>query len=181
MASIAIKKDLPDEFLSNILITAFDGAYGASWNWFEGVNVGPIVKVDEERSLWLSAHVRLRRDEDGEYLTGNPVYDNPEGFIIDYDSLAGAMTRIIEDDYLGIWRPANEREIEEWKNNGTPRGRHYQLTPGVGLIVETGETARDYQEPLKEILSGDLDAGDIDAGFADAIVQVAAFGKVIFS
>lgn len=190
MSSITIKHELPAELLSNILITAFDGAYGSSWNWFEPTpspdkfwlkTNGDIEKMAASDTLWLEAKVRLRRDNDGEYLTDNPVFDNPEGFVIDHDAIANGISRIINDDYVGIWRKARPDEVEAWKargNSGIGQQRT-RLVAGEGLMVETGETARGWQEYLAKQMLAPEDA-DIDADLADCIVQCAAFGKVIF-
>lgn len=180
MTSVTIKRELPKEFLSDILITAFDGGYGSSWNWFEIVPglPGGWLKTDEAGDVWLSAHVRLQE----ECHIGHNAFDSPKGMVIDHEGLADGISRIINDDYVGIWRPATEAETESWKTHGNSGigQRHTRLVRG-GLQVETGETARAYRSLLAECLSAsEPDAGDIDADVADAIVQVAAFGKCIF-
>lgn len=199
MTSISLKTELPDEFLSDILITAFDGAYGASWEWFEPVRVGDRfwlttngdVQKPSTDDLWLAVRIRLREDCE----TGHPVLDRRDGFEVDHEALGRAIQAIIDDEYVGIWRKANEREVNAIMEVATAdegelpfsHGRRFRLKkePGAVWEVETGETARGYRDSLIEIVnhlaSGEADAGDIDAPFADAIVQVAALGKVVFS
>lgn len=151
MTSVQLNKELPDEFFSDILITAFDGSYGASWEWFE-----PVTGTDKfwlkksgnpehdcTDDLWLSAHVRLKRD----YETGTPLFDTREGFVIDHEAIAGGISRILHNNFLNA-RPGE----------------------GVGGEIK-GYILRGVQ---------DADSGDIDATAADCIVQCAAFGKVIF-
>lgn len=188
MTAIQLNKDLPEEFFSDILITAFDGSYGSSWMWFgsaapQGEPCIKIKHVGEPHSgyctddLWMSAHVRLQEN----YETGNDLFDDPKGFVIDHQSIAGAISRIINDDYLGIWREARPDEEDEIDNE-TYRGvwKGVVTEHGTGYMVETGETARGCRSILTRAVQ-DVEAGDIDAGVADAIIQVAAFGKVIFS
>jgi len=179
MASISMRRELPAEFLSDILITAFDGDYGWSWNWFEPASEDWLKKSgnseDPTEGLWLSCHVRLDQDSQ----TGNGLFDTTEGFIVDHDVIATGIQRILDDDYLGIWRPASDLEITRIENSVSLYGRAWR-GKDEGYEVETGETARAYQEALAKVLV-DPDATDIDAPFADAIVQVGIFGKCIFS
>jgi hypothetical protein len=182
MTSIQLNKELPEEFFSDVLITAFDGAYGAAWEWFEPVdnNWLAVKKVHDTGSctddIWVSAKVRLQED----YETGHPLFDSREGFVIDHASIAGGISRIVNDDYLDVWRPATPSEEDaidqeafnrEWRGVATEHGTGYE--------VHTGETARGLRSMITRAVQ-DVEAGDIDAGCADAIVQAAAFGKVIF-
>jgi hypothetical protein len=181
---IKIEKELPKEFLSDIMITAFDGSYGASWQWFEPV--GRIWLETEQQSepgmldpafsYWIKAHVRLKRD----CQTGYIVFDDAKGFEINHEEMTKAIQRILDDDYVGVWKNATEQQTR-WYEDDVPwiKDGEYRVSNGV-LQHCTGETARGYREDLLKIVGGDMDAGDIDAPFADAIVQVAAFGKVIF-
>lgn len=182
MSSINIKRDLPKEFLGDILVTAFDGAYGGSWYWsypsgrFAFRSETPAGTNDASASIWTSVTIRI--DDDSQ--TGEPKWDNVE-HVIDHDVIAKGIERIVNDDYEGAFRPATDEEVEDWKKNGTPRGRNYRLVAGKGLMVDTGETARAYREDLASCLSAtEPDAGDIDSNIADAIVQAGLFGKVIF-
>lgn len=158
MPHIKTKVELPKEFLSDIMITAFDGQYGGCWYWAEPVgrfwleteqNSDP-GKLDPAYSHWMKAHIRVDLDEGG---TGNPVLDRRDGFEIDHEGLARAMQLIIDDEY-------HPNVLDSEKATG------YQ-TALAGIVAG--------------LESGGTDAGDIDAPFADAIVQVCAFGKVIFS
>jgi hypothetical protein len=186
MTVITINRAVSEEFLSDVLITAFDAAYGGAWDWFEPVprdnDLGSwlVTKHDHGHTSrdnpWLSVNVRLRRHE--EFLTGNPVFDSPEGFLIDHQSVAGAISRIVNDDYLNVWREPTEAELERYCN-GTLH-REWRLNDDGALEIFTHETASGIRRELAMALNEE-DAGLIDATMADAIAQVAAFGKVIFS
>lgn len=182
MTNVNILKPLSEEFFSSILITAFDGNYGWSWNWFEPSS-GPngdkfwlLTKNDSGHNStdnpWMQARVRLHEE------TGDPRFDGVE-FLVDHEVLAKGISRIINDDYEGVWRPATDKEKAGYLAGCTFREmREY---PELGILeVHTGETARDA---LRYILQAVIeeDAGDIDATAADAIVQAGLFGKVIFS
>lgn len=175
MQTVKISKELPEEFFGNILLTAFDGSYGYSWNWFR-----PLRRSDGSywlhgnRDTWMSVQVALMED----YHTGNDIFDSEEGFLVDHSALAGAIERILLDDYVGLWRQASPREQSAFKEDGAVYGRRSKLDAGV-LMVETGETARACVPTLLSAVTA-ADAGDIDAEIADAIVQVACFGKVVF-
>lgn len=95
---------LTETLLSDILITAFDGTYGSAWMWFEPA---PLVgqswlttkNAEGHTSTdnpWMSVRIRLRPG----YETGHALFDTREGYVIDHKSLAGAITRILNDDYL---------------------------------------------------------------------------------
>jgi hypothetical protein len=206
MTSIEIAKPMSDEFFSDVLITAFDGAYGASWNWFRWAacdgHTGSDYDHDEalvikhhptnsSEDIWLAAHVRMREETGYALIDGNPH------IVIDHEAIAQGISRIVNDDYLNLWREANAREVEQIQEElrncehaetctegplpygGNRMWRRNPMKPSF-LEVETGETARG----LRSIIAGaiaDEEAGDIDAYGADAIVQCAAFGKVIFS
>lgn len=202
---ITVQRTLPEEFLSDIMITAFDGQYGWSWHWFEPVGGDwlQIKKVprggpqeNDNHEYWMSARVRVKAD----YPTGDKILDRRDGFVIDHEGLARGIQCIIDDTYRGIWKRASVRETAQILDKygskmfgsniseGDLYGRRFRAagTKTFGYYeMETGETARGYQQALTTIVAGleseTTDAGDIDAPFADAIVQVAAFGKCIFS
>lgn len=178
MTYIQLNKQLPEEFFSDVLITAFDGSYGAAWNWFEPVGKNWLVVNGEGHTStdapWMSARVRLQED----YETGHPLFDSREGFVIDHASIAGGISRIVNDDYLGVWREATPSELDQFVKNDLRR-EHKMDSVTDKLLVHTGETASGLRSMITRAIQ-DADAGDIDASCADAIVQAAAFGKVIF-
>ena len=194
MPSIKIARDLPEEFLSDVMITAFDGGYGWSWHWFQPAAEDWLeakhtdkcgVKEGEPRGdkciandLWMKVSIKVKEE------TGYPLFDQNPCIEVTLQDLANGMARIINDDYVGTWRKASEME-ERAYSEGRTYGREYRFNEKEDqLEVETGETARGYQQELAGIIAGlesnQTDAGDIDAPFADAIVQAAVFGKVIF-
>ena len=70
---VKVKAEVTEEFLSSIMIAAFDGTYGGSWYWASPnreVEGGWLV-VKEEGALgsdqpWLAAHIFCEEDEDGD-------------------------------------------------------------------------------------------------------------------
>lgn len=192
MSTITIRRELPAQFLSDILVTAFDGGYGWSWNWFEPAkqNWLQTEAVGENRDeidlLWMCVNVRLTDECETGIASIDALSKGKAGFLVDHDTIAKGIQRILDDDYVGTWREATP--TEKIRLLGPDRHLYADREwkwDGLTLLVETGETARGYREELAKIISGletgATDAGDIDAPFADAIVQVGLFGKAIFS
>lgn len=197
---ITVKRTLSTEMLSDILITAFDGSYGWSWHWFEPAPVpegeswlniekqhpGNVRCTDD---LWMAVKVRLKED----CKVGYNIFDDDNGYWIDHNAILTGIQRILDDDYLRIKRAAQPIEMEAikateaWQQGaviGNLYGRRWEREAGNRnrIQIETGETARGLRSQLAAIMGEtEPDAGDIDAPFADAIVQVGAFGKCIFS
>lgn len=180
MTTITLNKEAPEEFFSDIMITAFDGQYGGAWEWFEPVgkdwlttkHADPDHKHEDGSlcidDLWMSVTVRLKED----CQLGHPPFDDV--LTIDHAAIAAGISRIVNDDYLDCWRPATEREKEAYVEGKLNREHKVE---GPLLLVETGETARGLRGNITRALQ-DLEAGDIDAYDAGAIVQAGAFGKV---
>jgi hypothetical protein len=68
MVSIKIEKELPTEFLSDIMITAFDGSYGACWYWSEPDRRNKPWLVTNSNSVasesrWFTAFIQDKEDE----------------------------------------------------------------------------------------------------------------------
>lgn len=184
MTGIQINMELPEEFFSDILITAFDGVYGGSWAWFEPVDNNWLSVKNEVGhncvdNPWMSARVRLQEN----CKTGVPLFDSREGFVIDHESLAGGISRIVNDDYLHVWRVPTATEasiILNEEKGGNPSTRVWRRDPENNeLQINTGETAAAWRSDLTRFVQNPEEA-DIDADLADCIVQAAAFGKVIF-
>lgn len=201
MQTLTVTRSIPDEFFGDVLVTAFDGSYGWSWHWFEpaygerGLDPWLEIKHEEQcpyllseseeecdcNGMWMKVRVRTKRDEP----VGDKILDREDGFEIDHAAVMRAIQCILDDTYHGIWRPATEAEAQRIREKGQNAlyGRKWRVSKAkTGYDVETGETARGYREDLAKIMAAEEpDAGEIDAPFANAIMQVAAFGKVIFS
>lgn len=179
---VKMTKTVTEEFLSDILITAFDVSYGSAWDWFEPSD-GPyhdkfwlLTKTDNGHSSstnpWMRVRVRLHEE------TGDPKFDNRE-FLIDHEDLARGIERIINDDYEGVWRTATDKEAEA--HLAGLLNRETREYPDLGILeVSTGETARGFREVITQAVA-EGESGMIDAPAADCIVQAAVFGKVVFS
>lgn len=182
MTSIILNKEAPAEFFSDIMITAFDAQYGGAWEWFEPVgenwltteHADPDHKHEDGSlcidDLWMSVEVQLKED----CQLGHPPFDGP--ITIDHAAIAAGISRIVNDDYAGIWRKANDMEEKAYAE-GKLRREHRWNEKEDRLEIETGETARGLRGNITRALQ-DLEAGDIDAYDAGAIVQAGAFGKV---
>jgi hypothetical protein len=98
--TVTMQRELNDEFLEGVLITAFDGQYGGSWFWATTAPVSvdgaaPAAwRMDGER--WLA--VRITGDEGSE--TGNKVLDAllAEGVWVDYECLRVGIQRMLDGD-----------------------------------------------------------------------------------
>lgn len=155
---IVLERELSPEFVSDCLITAFDGSYGGCWEWAEPQtgswltvrhaddcervvkewsSVGPECTCGSKR-LWVS--VAVRRQED--YETGNFALDtlSADGFLVDAHVIQIGIQRVIT-------REAAIRDDLE-------------------------------AQVVRSVLEGDA---DIDAHAIDCVVQAGYFGKVIWS
>lgn len=66
MITITLKRTLDDEFISNVLITAFDGSYGACWYWCEAdKNFLTTMKFTGSDDVWTECRIK-HEDEDGQ-------------------------------------------------------------------------------------------------------------------
>lgn len=181
---------LDTEFFSDLLITAFDGAYGSSWMWFESVGKDWLVTdgSDPVDSHWMSVHVRLKSEYRDDKNIRPLVAKRNDGWVLNHEAIAKGIERILQDDYVGTWRRATAGEtaqILDKFGSATREGEIYGRafrSGGTKLMgyyeVETGETARGIRRHLAQCLvEKDM---DLDASEADAVVQVASFGKCIF-
>lgn len=151
---ITLKKELSDQFVSDVMVTAFDGQYGGCWDWAEPdrsksswleVEHPPSCDHEDLKSqrnctdaLWTVAHVKFR---DGE-STGNKTLDSlsADGIKVDAEVIRIGIQRILDG---------------------------------------TVQLADHLREQISRSVAED-DA-DIDSWAADCIVQVGWFGEAIFS
>lgn len=59
--NIKIEVELDQEFISNVLITAFDGNYGGCWYWAD-IAHGTWLRVDDSGE-WLGCDIKPKDDE----------------------------------------------------------------------------------------------------------------------
>lgn len=60
---ITIQREMSEEFISDVLTTAFDGNYGACWYWAEPIPGGGW-HIDGD-GTWRSVEILDREDDDG--------------------------------------------------------------------------------------------------------------------
>lgn len=62
---IKVRAELTADFLSSILITAFDGDHGGSWYWADTpASIGPPMETDDEAEVWYSVKIVDKECED---------------------------------------------------------------------------------------------------------------------
>lgn len=70
MTTIKVDRDLDKEFISNVLITAFDGNYGGCWDWAKPAGRFWLTseqrdepgRMDPDESYWTAAHIRTKEE-----------------------------------------------------------------------------------------------------------------------
>lgn len=100
---VKVKAEVPEEFLGDILITAFDPNYGGSWYWADrNPAADSWLKVKEEGALgsdqlWLSASVIDKAELEEWMATKEP--DDPhkvEVFNVTHSSLVDGIQELID-------------------------------------------------------------------------------------
>lgn len=153
---ISLTRRLGPDFVSDCLVTAFDGHYGGCWDWAEPQTgswlvvhhldtcshvttewhtVPPKCTCD---SQWVSCSIRRQAD----YDTGSSALDSmsQDGFTVDANVLQVGINRILSRE------TAIRQDLED--------------------------------QVFRAVLE---DMADIDAHAIDCVVQAGYFGKVIFS
>lgn len=88
MGSLRLEVEVPEAFLGNILVTAFDGACGGSWFWCHSNREIPINERflmdddDDVLSIWRHVHIITDHEEDA--------------FKVDHNVLIRGMQAILE-------------------------------------------------------------------------------------
>jgi len=97
--NINIKRTLDDEFVSDVLITAFDGSVGACWYWAEwsdGLTPALVANnVDtghSQRKEWTCCFI-TEREEPG-------VYGSKTLYAVAGETIEQGIQRILNDDTL---------------------------------------------------------------------------------
>jgi hypothetical protein len=142
--------ELDFEFLSDVMVTAFDGTYGGVWYWCEPCTTTPLGRrlesaweiqkfgVSASYERWMAVWIKLREE------TGDDKIDRvlfQQSMRIDHKVIAKGMQMVLDD--------------KDSNGNAINRG---SLQSSI----------------LRQ------DAGDIDSEDADVIVQLGAMGEVIF-
>lgn len=103
MADIEIKvnRTLDDEFVSNVLVTAFDGAYGGCWYWADLYvpNQEPAFRTEDDGDIWLAVRITLDYDKtDGG--TGYAHLDHvmKDGIWVDNETVRVGIQRLLDGD-----------------------------------------------------------------------------------
>ncbi len=98
---IKVERELDDEFVSDVLVTAFDGSYGGCWYWADSKRVdenqGPWGYVSEEEGAdWAFVNITLQQGDD----TGNKVLDAmmQKGVRVDGEAIRVGIQRIMDGD-----------------------------------------------------------------------------------
>jgi hypothetical protein len=98
--------DLPSEFLSDILITAFDGDYGGSWYWATPAMDNWLVTDDTldeiGHRLWWSVYVAEREDSSGNQ------------WLVTRGTVLLGIQRAIEDAYPGVVQAVIEKDAGQF-------------------------------------------------------------------
>lgn len=101
-----------DEFLSNLLITAFDGQYGSSWFWAEAVGKDWLTEVvGDDELLWKSCHI----------IEKEPHTENArrKSAVIDHNALGrGIMLLLQHEGYTNLKIALLERDSGQIDANG---------------------------------------------------------------
>ncbi len=96
MTTITMTKTLPDGFLSDVLITAFDGSYGGCWYWAK-----PDLRRNDGRWLttgpdgtWQSCLITL--DPEGSTSCAERLMQEA-GVLVNHDVIAQGITKALAD------------------------------------------------------------------------------------
>lgn len=91
--TVQIPVELTDQFLSDVLVTAFDGAYGGCWYWAEPDGEGAY-QIDPRRDVWCRVRIVER---------GDPTEISPASrrhFEVTHELLAAGMEKILRSEVL---------------------------------------------------------------------------------
>lgn len=83
--------DVPENLLSDLMITAFDGHYGGCWHWSEPYGDNWLAVVGDER-VWKEANILDTNDTDDDIPS--------RVYTVNWDTLVLGMQRIVDDGKL---------------------------------------------------------------------------------
>lgn len=92
--TVTIAVDVSDEFCSNVLITAFDGSYGACWYWAQ-----PSTVPDNGRWLTVSG---VKGDDDRlwETVTIDCADEDLSGKVVDHAAIRSGIQKMLGIDKI---------------------------------------------------------------------------------
>ena len=99
--TLKTRLEVTEEFLSDLMITAFDGQYGGCWFWAtsQEIALGPWLETNEEADRWLSAKIQK---EDELELWAEARDNNPKAegtakvWHVTHQTLVLGMQRILD-------------------------------------------------------------------------------------
>ena len=104
---VVMTLDVSEDFLSNVLITAFDANYGGCWYWARPSEVaGDPWQINE--GVWWCVYIEDREDDwEGTYLVNHPVIVTGIQNILDgrvqiNDGLFRALLTGLREDDAGV-------------------------------------------------------------------------------
>lgn len=166
--AVDVRIGLKPDFLSDVLVTAFDGSYGACWYWarpFEPEEGKSFIKVQLLPVMLLDAAT-------GREVVGPTMKETwTEVTIIEAEESDAAT------DALNTEWQTNER--------GEADTRYYKIDHRLiarGIQLAINKRGGASEEICATVVTAvvDNDAGAIDAGAADVIVQLGLFGQVVY-
>lgn len=101
---VKVKAEVPEDFLSDVLITAFDGDHGGSWFWAKPHRPAPDdfwVITDglptESDSRWLATYIEDREEQEEWMMTRDPDDpDKPKVYKVTYAVLVKGIQELID-------------------------------------------------------------------------------------
>lgn len=101
---IRVTRELDDEFIGDVLVTAFDGSYGGCWEtWAEPMHEKTeqwphdrMLTLDEDEN-WTAVHIRCS-DTDG--LTATEIGLVTDGIVVNAEAIRVGIQRILDDNIV---------------------------------------------------------------------------------
>lgn len=154
---ITVKTELTltPEFLGDVMVTAFDGAHGYSWDaWAMPATDDWLEKEGDDAvtEIWTKVVVK---DKYG---------DEPDVYTVTHETLAKGIQRILDDKPVHMLKQLNPNGPET-----------------VEVPVE--EAWAHWSAAYRALITNAVitnDAGEVDGGVADDIVQAGVLGHVIY-
>lgn len=164
--------EIDDAFIGDVLVTAFDGDYGACYYWAlpedaENMRFKRVIKdpTDPEPlpgARWQAVEFhQVYRSEDEEF----PQYEaNAKTCIHDNAVHLGHECGKCEDAGRYIWKILIDKDV---------------ILRGIMKVLEQWPSTSPIGGYLRRAVE-ENDAGDVDAEVADCIVQCGLFGELVY-
>jgi hypothetical protein len=92
---VQVSLDITRGFLSDILVTAFDGGYGGSWYWarphMQTPEQGPKFWLEVDGDYWMAVHIIESDVSEG---------DSPRAFYINHHTLLLGLNKLFQPGVL---------------------------------------------------------------------------------